>query len=225
MLVMVSAVGCVSDTGPAPTRRQRTYEPRRRQAPPLQKRKPPSKTTARRPRPPLRNHVAGRPEWMPNGGRISNRWQKIVIHHSATEKGSAKLFDKGHRAKGWDELGYHFVIGNGRGAGDGQVQVGSRWMKQKHGAHCKTPGNYYNDHGIGICLVGDFTSRGPTARQLASLRQLVEFLCDRCKIPAQGITSHRSVTKKTVCPGKHFPLNAFRRSLATTKSTGGSGAR
>ena len=135
------------------------------------------------------------------------------------------MFDKDHRAKGWDELGYHFVIGNGQGAGDGEVQVGSRWKKQKHGAHCKTPDNYYNDHGIGICLVGDFTKRGPTVRQLASLRQLVEFLCDRCNIAAHGITSHRSVTRKTVCPGKYFPLHAFRRSLATAGSAGGSGAR
>ena len=61
----------------------------------------------------------------------------------------------------WDELGYHFVIGNGTHTGDGQVEVGSRWGKQKHGAHCKTPDNYYNDHGIGICLVGNFENSNP----------------------------------------------------------------
>ena len=30
------------------------------------------------------------------------------------------------QAKGWDELGYHFVIGNGTDTRDGQVEVGSR---------------------------------------------------------------------------------------------------
>lgn len=225
MLAMATATGCISDTGPVRTRRERSYQPRRRQPPPLQKKKMPSQTIAGRLQSPPRNFVPGRAEWVPNSGRISNRWQKIVIHHSATDRGSAKLFDKEHRAKGWDELGYHFVIGNGAGAGDGQIQVGSRWKKQKHGAHCKTPDNYYNDHGIGICLVGDFTKRGPTARQLASLRHLVEFLCDRCGISAQGITSHSSVTHRTACPGKHFPLHAFRRSFVTAGSVGGSGAR
>ena len=82
---------------------------------------------------------------------------------------------------GWDELGYHFVIGNGRGTPDGMIEVGSRWHKQKHGAHCKTPDNYFNNHGIGICLVGDFTKRRPSAAQMASLEQLVRFLSNKLR--------------------------------------------
>src|SRR4051812_3753672 len=54
----------------------------------------------------------------------ANQWQYIVIHHSATPSGSAAAFDRMHRAKGWDELGYHFVIGNGTMSGDGQIEVG-----------------------------------------------------------------------------------------------------
>src|SRR5688500_4663582 len=97
--------------------------------------------------------------WMP--AEPSNRWTCIVIHHSASEAGGADRFDDWHRTKGWDELGYHFVIGNGSDTADGQVEVGPRWLAQKHGAHCKTKDEYYNNHGIGVCLVGNFDLRPP----------------------------------------------------------------
>jgi hypothetical protein len=87
-------------------------------------------------------------DWAPAAKAVA--WQWIVIHHSATTTGGAAAFDKMHRAKGWDELGYHFVIGNGTDTRDGQVEVGSRWPRQKWGAHAKTPDNRFNDFGIGI---------------------------------------------------------------------------
>lgn len=155
----------------------------------------------------------GEPAWYPPGG-INGRWTTIVVHHSATATGNARSFDKAHRDKGWDELGYHFVIGNGTSTPDGHIEVGTRWRSQKHGAHCKTPDNYFNDHGIGICLVGDFTKTRPTPRQMASLQRLVSFLCDQCRIPDSRVTTHGLVTNKTQCPGRNFPIMSLRRSLA-----------
>lgn len=153
-----------------------------------------------------------------NRQRISPRWTHIVIHHSATTNGGAKRFDKFHRkANGWDELGYHFVIGNGTDTPDGYVEVGPRWRKQKHGAHCKTPDNYYNEHGIGICLVGDFTRTKPSRNQLASLERLVRSLSSKCGIPPWRVTTHRAITHKTQCPGDHLPIARLRRAL--TRST------
>ncbi len=153
---------------------------------------------------------------MPSGGRISSRWRTIVIHHSGTKAGGASSFDRYHREKrGWDELGYHFVIGNGTSTTDGMVEVGPRWRKQKHGAHCKTPNNYFNDHGIGICLVGDFTVSRPTAKQLASLDNLLRFLCTKAEIPYSRVTSHGEVSRKTRCPGRHFPMATLRRALVS----------
>ena len=56
--------------------------------------------------------------WPP--GRALLDVRAIVIHHSATDRGGAKAFDEYHRKKnGWDELGYHFVIGNGTDTPDG----------------------------------------------------------------------------------------------------------
>ncbi len=157
----------------------------------------------------------GDPAWSPRAGRVSQRWTTIVLHHSATVTGSARSFDRYHRDKGWDELGYHFVIGNGTDTPDGLVEVGSRWHTQKHGAHCKTADNYFNDHGIGICLVGDFTRTRPTQRQLAALERLVAFLCNRCAIPPDRVVSHGAVTHKTACPGRFFPVSTLRRAVAS----------
>ena len=153
--------------------------------------------------------------WMPASGRISPRWTSIVVHHSATANGGAKAFDRFHRKRGWDELGYHFVIGNGTYSPDGHVEVGSRWHKQKHGAHCKTPSNYYNEHGIGICLVGNFNETRPTSRQLASLERLVRFLSGACNVPPARLITHHHINEKTECPGRYFSLGRLRRSLET----------
>lgn len=152
--------------------------------------------------------------WLPSGGRISSKWTHVVIHHSATGSGGAWRFDRYHRVNnGWDELGYHFVIGNGSDTPDGYVEVGPRWYKQKHGAHCKTPSNYYNEHGVGICLVGDFTKRGPSTKQLASLERVTRFLCERCDISPDHVTTHGAITGRTQCPGRHFQVKALRRAL------------
>lgn len=150
-------------------------------------------------------------EWVPMVR--ANAWRWIVIHHSATPAGGAAAFDKMHRAKGWDELGYHFVIGNGTDTGDGQIEVGSRWPKQKWGAHAKTDDNRYNNFGIGICLVGNFDVDRPTAAQMRSLSRLVAYLEKTYRIPADRVLGHGD-TKPTDCPGKHCSLAEVRRLAA-----------
>ncbi len=148
----------------------------------------------------------GEPGWIPAAG-ISGRWTCIVIHHSADDRGTPESIDRAHRQRGWDELGYHFVIGNGDGYPDGQIYVGSRWQKQKHGAHCKVPGNYYNEHGIGICLVGNFDEHSPSEPQMQALARLVLFLEDRCGFSYDRVLTHGGITGKTRCPGRYFSMN------------------
>ncbi len=143
--------------------------------------------------------------------RVPRRaWQYIVIHHSATDSGSAASFDQAHKAKGWDGLGYDFVIGNGRGTADGAVEVGYRWRQQLRGAHAGD--ETMNKHGIGICLVGDFSRSRPTAAQMRSLTRLCNFLADYCGIAPENLRLHGDV-KQTECPGRNFPRDfAIRRS-------------
>ena len=161
------------------------------------------------------NAAAAKGKWAPKAK--SKRWTCIVIHHSAGESGGADRFDEWHREKGWDGLGYHFVIGNGTDTASGQVEVGPRWVAQKHGAHCKTDDDYFNQHGIGICLVGIFEKHRPGKHQLESLRQLVAFLCRTYDIPPERVYTHGGVTGQTHCPGKHFDVKTLRKSIARRK--------
>ncbi len=156
-------------------------------------------------------------KWTPAGG-ISNKWECIVIHHSASNIASPQSMRSYHiNQRGWDELGYHFVIGNGVAYGDGAVYVGERWKKQMTGAHCKVPGNHYNEHGIGICLIGNFEQARPTPRQIESLARLVDFLTRKCGISQSRILTHGGVTHKTACPGRHFSLNSVLRRLTSQR--------
>jgi len=141
--------------------------------------------------------------WTPPGPERA--WRYIVLHHSATDRGSASIFDRLHRAHGWDELGYHFVIGNGTDSGNGVVEAGSRWPKQKHGAHCKVVGHpEYNDVGVGVCLVGNFDHYAPTDAQVDSCVRVVQFLKDRYGISESRMYGHGQL-KPTHCPGALFP--------------------
>lgn len=139
-------------------------------------------------------------------------WTAIVVHHSATDTGNAAAFDKLHKEKGWDGLGYHFVIGAGKGKGSrlGRIEAGERWRLQRAGAHAKG----LNDVAIGVCLVGNFEKAKPAPEQMQSLVALTRWLQRRFRIPPQRIFLHREVASApTACPGARFPEAAFRSSL------------
>ncbi len=140
-----------------------------------------------------------------------NPWKWIVIHHSATAVGGAVRFDKDHReVRHFDELGYHFVVGNGTDTPDGKVEVGPRWPKQKWGAHAQTPDEQFNRFGIGICLVGNFDQQHPTDAQLRSTARLVAYLMKTYGIPPSHVIGHGD-TKPTDCPGRNMHVAVLRR--------------
>ncbi|MCA9242391.1 MAG: N-acetylmuramoyl-L-alanine amidase [Phycisphaerales bacterium] len=151
----------------------------------------------------------------PPGGIQRWRWKEIVIHHSATPVASIQSMDNEHRnVRKWkDGLGYHFVIGNGVKTGDGQICAGNRWMRQIQGAHCKSDGNYYNEHGIGICLIGNFEESRPSPAQLASLRGLIRYLCMQTGVSPTHIAGHGAITGKTECPGRFMDVASVRVSV------------
>ena len=145
--------------------------------------------------------------WKP---KVNERkWKYIVLHHTASEAGSVSSIDAAHKqrrdsaGKPWLGIGYHFVIGNGNGMKDGEIQPSFRWTKQLHGAHAGVAD--YNDVGIGIVLVGNFEKKRPTAAQLRSARRLVQTLRSSYRITSKNIVTHGDVNK-TACPGKYFSL-------------------
>jgi hypothetical protein len=144
-------------------------------------------------------------------------WRYIVLHHSATAGGNYDQIDGEHRKiLGFDGCGYHFVIGNGTGSGDGQIEVAQRWTNQKQGVHCRNARSHeVDEYGIGICLVGDFDQQRPTPRQIAAVGALIAYLSQRYTIPQSRVETHaRLAATKTACPGKYFPSESF---LPTTR--------
>jgi len=155
--------------------------------------------------------------WTPSS-RLERDWRAIVIHHSATNCGCVASFDDYHRRNnGWDGVGYNFVIGNGSGSGNGQVETTFRWTGQKTGAHCKTDeSNWANKSAVGICLVGNFDNSRPSRNQMASLMKLVRFLSERYDIPASRIYGHNTTpghSTNTSCPGRNFPMSYVKTHL------------
>jgi hypothetical protein len=155
--------------------------------------------------------------WVPASNAERRNWDWIVVHHSAGEVGGANSFAKYHKSKGWDELGYHFVIGNGSESGDGEIEVGPRWSAQKHGAHAKTADNKYNEHGIGICLVGNFDVSRPTAKQMAALTKLVAYLADQHRVSQANIIGHKMTGKSTDCPGTNMDIAQVRAAVGRAR--------
>ena len=171
------------------------------------------------PRPVVRNTNPPQQSWTPSMG-ISDRWRYIVIHHSGSDASTPEGMRDWHvNGRGWKELGYHFVIGNGVGYADGRIYVSARWDKQMHGAHCKTPDNRYNKHGIGICLIGNLEAHAATYKQIESLARLVSFLSREGDISRSQILTHGGVTNRTACPGRYFSLQpVFQRMLMRSVS-------
>jgi len=154
--------------------------------------------------------------WMPLSWAEKD-WTAIVIHHSASRTGNASIFDNWHReGRGWNGVGYDFVIGNGTDSSDGQVEITKRWRYQEVGAHCGgTPGNWANKEAVGICLVGDFNHSTPTRAQMQSLARLISFLQNRYNIPKSRIYGHGTTPggHNTDCPGRRFPMAELKSML------------
>ena len=134
---------------------------------------------------------------MPQG-----RWRYVYVHHSRTPAGSAATL--GESVGG---LADHFVIGNGDGCADGEIQIAQRWHRQKPAGQV---GQFNVDPScVSICLIGDFNRARPTETQLRRLSQLVTALQDRCGIPAANVYL-REGDLTTAGVGQHFPSARLR---------------
>jgi N-acetyl-anhydromuramyl-L-alanine amidase AmpD len=138
-------------------------------------------------------------------------FRSIVLHHSATHGGSAAAFDRNHRAR-LGGLAYHFIVGNGQGSADGEVETGYRWRDQIPGPHTKN--QQANLESIAVCVVGDLQAKAPSEKQFAALLDLLERLCRECRIPPARVLSHREVDPETQCPGRGLPMDGLRAALA-----------
>jgi len=146
-----------------------------------------------------------------------NRWKYVIVHNSGTRQGNARIFDYYHRyvRRMPNGLAYHFVIGNGTSSGNGQIEIGNRWVRQLNGGHVHS--DYLNYISIGICLVGDFNRDLPTKAEYEALDELIRYLRRRVgKVDGNYsiVRGHKEINPRpTDCPGNRFPLNWLHRSF------------
>jgi len=144
---------------------------------------------------------------------VPGKWTGILIHHSDQPAGDAQSLHRQHQSWGLNGLGYHFVIGNGNGMGDGVIHVGYRWTEQLDGAHAARGADEHNLHSIGICLIGNGDRRPFTDRQMRQLVNLVQRLQREYDIPASAVKLHREVAEGVTSPGRFFAAGQFREQL------------
>ncbi len=122
---------------------------------------------------------------------------KIIIHCSATKTEqniNAAIIRSWHKAKGWSDIGYHFIIKR-----DGTIEIGR--PLERAGAHVKG----FNSDSIGICLVGGLDTDGKpknnfTDKQFNSLHLLVDGM--KFKFNINEIKGHRDYSPDKNKDGK-----------------------
>ena len=120
---------------------------------------------------------------------------EIIVHCSATPEGqnfTVEDIDRWHKQKGWQGIGYHYVIYL-----DGSVHKGRN--EEVIGAHCLG----HNAYSIGVCYIGGldkWTKAHKDTRTDAQKRALIDLLKSlKEKYPNAIIYGHRDFSKKD-CP-------------------------
>lgn len=121
---------------------------------------------------------------------------EIIVHCAATPEGkdfTVKDIDSWHRERGFDGIGYHYVVYRNGDIVDGR-------SIEKAGAHCQG----HNANSVGICYIGGCAADGKTAKdtrtpeQKESLIRLIKDLKSRYPSIVR-VSGHREYANKD-CP-------------------------
>ena len=112
----------------------------------------------------------------------------LVVHHSAGANASSdwaavirSIWVLHVKGNGWNDIGYNFlvdpngVVYEGRAGGDGVI-----------GAHFSG----VNTGTMGVCMVGTFTTRGPSAMAIESLKKVLGWQAEKWRLDPTGQTRH-----------------------------------
>jgi len=134
--------------------------------------------------------------------------KQIILHHTQGENYSINSLKNFHVNKnGWEEIGYHYVIGNGINTIDGKIY--STRPEKFIGAHSLNQ----NKNSLGIALIGNFDKTIPTKKQFNSLLKLLIKLIKKYNLKIENIHGHNEFNKQKSCPGKNFDINKLREEL------------
>ena len=144
-------------------------------------------------------------------------WKRIIIHCSDSSWGSSPEIRRWHLQRGWDDIGYHYVIDNGKikpnyhlDCMNGAVEVGRPIdgdmivESGEKGAHAYG----YNSDSIGICLIG---KENFTPNKIVKLINLVSDLMTKFEIKSENVRGHYELDPRKTCP--NIDMDAFRKLL------------
>lgn len=112
---------------------------------------------------------------------------RVIFHHSLSDVASAEIIREWHMMRGFDDIGYHYVIRK-----SGKIEHG-RDIK-RIGAHAVGR----NHDSIGICFEGDFRKTEPTEEQYKSAGLVYHGVC-RQYSKKLNVEYHRE--NDNPCPG------------------------
>lgn len=126
---------------------------------------------------------------------------KIIIHCSDSNFGSVDEIDRWHRERGFDCIGYHFVVTNGfefkkseySKEFDGIIQIGRN--EDIKGAHAVP----YNTGSLGICVIGK--NHFSEKQLLLALPDLLYRLCKKYNLNIfHDVYPHNYFNHAKTCP-------------------------
>lgn len=100
-----------------------------------------------------------------------------------------------HRQRGMVDIGYHFAI-------DGAGRIWQLRELKYEGQHVRisTNGTRWNEHNLGIVVLGDFEKQVPTAASKQRMTAFAKFLLGHYNLPATAVHYHGELVQ-TTCPG------------------------
>ena len=117
--------------------------------------------------------------------QIPGRWGRIEVYYSGTKAGNIEQLASLGGLASAEDINCHFVICNGLGGGDGQIQPTEKWQRQ----WSIMPGRTWHGGGqtIRICVIADGKTAHPTDSQERMTQLLVEELRRKFGIQPESV--------------------------------------
>jgi len=127
---------------------------------------------------------------MSRAAQPAGRWDSIEIYYSGTMSGNIQQLAFLGGLGNPEDINCHYVICNGIGGSDGQIQPTEIWQRQRpvnHDWMSHQPQAPSRGQTIFICVIADGETTRPTQMQIEITGALVEGLCRKFDIQSESI--------------------------------------
>jgi len=121
----------------------------------------------------------------PRASQTPGRWSCVEVYYSGTRVGNIEQLASLSGLASPEDINCHFVICNGLGGGNGQIQTTEKWQRQ----WAVIPGRTWHGNGqtIRLCVIADGKDSSPTEFQIRRIEELVERLQRKFSIQPESI--------------------------------------